>query len=175
MPMNENLQRKHKIVDEVQSGFQRANLAVLAEYRGVNVAGMNALRKSARESNVQVQVVKNTLAKRAVVGTDFECLSHLFVGPIAIALSEDPVGAAKTASEFAKSNPMFKVQTGAMNGSLLDVEQINQLAELPSRDELLAKLLGTLSAPMQKLVGTLHALPFNLLQTLIAIKNAKQE
>jgi len=173
--MNENLQRKHQIVDEVHNGFKAANLAILAEYRGVDVAGMSALRKRARESNVQIQVVKNTLAKRAVENTEFECLMDHFTGPVAIAMSDDPVSTAKTIAEFAKSEPLFKVQTGAMNGELVAVEQIEHLAELPSREELLAKLLGTMAAPLQKLVATLHALPSNLVYGLAAIRDSKSE
>ena len=171
--MNENLQRKHKIVDEVHGDFKSAGLAVLAEYRGVDVAGMSALRRSARESNVQIQIVKNTLAKRAVEDTDFECLSEHFTGPIAIALSEDPVATAKTVHEFAKANPLFKVQTGAMQGKLVDTEQLKQLADLPSREVLLSTLIGTMAAPMQKLVRTLNAVPSNLLYALAAIRDSK--
>ena len=171
--MNENLKRKHQIVDDVHNGFKLAKLAVLVEYRGVDVAGMSTLRRNARAANVQIQVVKNTLAKRAVENTDFECLHEYFTGPVAIALSVDPVNAAKTVSEFAKTNPLLKVQTGAMNGTLIDIEQVNQLAELPSREVLLGSLLGTLAAPLQKLVGTLHALPANLVYALAAIRDSK--
>lgn len=173
--MNENLQRKHQIVDEVHNGFKAASLAILAEYRGVDVAGMSTLRRNARESNVQVQVVKNSLAKRAVENTEFECLVEHFTGPVAIAMSDDPVGAAKTVTEFAKTQPLFKVQTGAMNGKLVDAGQLSELAQLPGREELLAKLLGTMAAPMQKLVGTLNALPANLVYGLAAIRDAKVE
>ena len=165
--MNENLQRKHKIVDEVHNDFKSAGLAVLAEYRGVDVAGMSALR------NVQIQIVKNTLAKRAVEDTEFECLSEHFSGPIAIALSEDPVATAKTIHEFAKANPLFKVQTGAMQGRLVDTEQLKQLADLPSREVLLSTLIGTMAAPMQKLVRTLNAVPSSLLYALVAIRESK--
>lgn len=173
--MNENLERKHKIVDEVHKSFKAANLAILAEYRGVDVAGMSTLRRNARESNVHVQVVKNTLAKRAVEDTDFECLTEHFIGPVAIVVSEDPVGAAKTISDFAKANPEFKVQTGAMNGDLVSSEQLAALAKLPGRDELLAKLIGIMSAPMQNLVGTLHAIPGKLVRTLAAVRDAKTD
>lgn len=173
--MNENLERKHKIVDEVHEGFKAANLAILAEYRGVDVAGMSALRKHARDSNVHVRVVKNTLAKRAVEDTEFECLIEHFTGPVAIATAEDPVGAAKTISDFAKANPEFKVQTGAMNGDLVSPEQLAALAKLPSRDELLAKLLSTMKAPMQNLVGTLNAIPVNFVRTLAAVRDAKAD
>ena len=173
--MKENLQRKHKIVDEVHQGFKSATLAVLAEYRGVNVAGMSALRRTARDSNVQIQVVKNTLAKRAVKNTDFECLIDHFTGPVAIALSEDPVVAAKTVTEFAKTEPNFKVQTGALNGQLMDADKLSDLAALPGREQLLAQLLGTMAAPMQKLVATLNALPSNFVYGLAAIRDAKSE
>lgn len=173
--MNENLERKHKIVDEVHEGFKAANLAILAEYRGVDVAGMSTLRRNARESNVHIRVVKNTLAKRAVEDTDFECLTEYFTGPVAIATSEDPVGAAKTIASFTKVNPNFKVQAGAMNGGLVTAEQLAALAKLPSRDELLAKLIGTMMAPMQNLVGTLNAIPEKFVRTLAAVRDAKTD
>ncbi len=171
--MNENLQRKHEIVDEIHNGFKAANMAIIAEYRGVDVSGMSELRKNAREANVQIQVVKNTLAKRAAENTDFECLIEHFNGPLAIALAQDPVGAAKTLTDFAKNQPNFKVQTGALNGELVNAEQLNELAQLPGREQLLAQLLGTMAAPMQKLVATLNALPTNLVYALVAIRDQK--
>ena len=105
--------------------------------------------------------------------TDFECLFEYFTGPIAIALSEDPAATAKTVHEFAKTNPLFKVQTGAMQGSLIDSEQLKQLADLPSREVLLSTLIGTMAAPMQKLVRTLKAVPSNLVYALAAIRDSK--
>lgn len=173
--MNENLAKKHQIVDAVHNDFKAAALAIVAEYRGVNVAGMSELRRSAHESNVHIQVVKNTLARRAVQETEFECLTDHFTGPVAIATADNPVVAAKTVSGFAKTNPQFKVQAGAMNGRLVNEDEINALASMPSREELLAMVVGTMAAPMQKLVSTLHALPSKLVRTMAAVRDQKAE
>lgn len=172
--MNENMQRKHQIVDEIHEKFQASSLLILAEYRGVDVAGMNDLRRRAREANVQVRVMKNSLARRAVENTHYECLKEQFLGPLAIALSEDPVAVAKLLDDFEKSNEHFKIQCGAMNGTELTPDELKVLATLPSREELLAKLLGTLNAPMQQFVTTLHQIPSKLLRTLAAIRDSKE-
>ncbi len=172
--MNENLQRKHEIVDAVHNQLESATLAVVSEYRGVDVAGMSELRKKAREANVHVQVVKNTLARRAVEDTEFECLKDHFNGPLALALSDDPVAVAKTVSDFASENKEFKVQAGAMNGALYTAEQLDQIAKLPGRDELLAKLLGTMAAPMQKFVSTLNEIPTGFVRVLAAVRDSNE-
>ncbi len=171
--MNANLQRKHEIVSEVKNRFEWANLAVLAQYRGVNVAGMSDLRKQARHTNVEIRVVKNTLAKRAVEETEFECLRDSFEGPLAIALSNDPVAAAKLISEFSKKNEKFKFQAGAMNGVMMDADQFKQIATLPSREELLAKLVGTAASPISSLLGVLSQIPASLVRTLSAVRDQK--
>ena len=173
--MNENLERKHQIVDAVRQEFLAANVALLAEYRGVSVAGMTELRRKARESNVNVRIVKNTLARRAVDDTDFECLTEHFGGPLAIAVSEDPVAVAKVLSEFAKNNDAFEIRVGAMNRELLSPENIAAIAKLPGRDELIATLLGTMTAPIQQLVNTLNQVPASLVRVLAAIRDSKQD
>ena len=173
--MNENLQRKHQIVDQVHKELQSANLAILAEFRGVDVAHMGNLRRNARQSNVRIQVVKNTLARRAAQDTDFECLIDYFTGPIAIATSEDPVAAAKTIADFSKENKTFTIRTGALNGELLSEEKLEQIAKLPSREELLGKLVGTLAAPLQRFVNALNGIPTGLVRVLAAVKDSKEE
>lgn len=173
--MKENLARKHEIVDAVRQDIEASNLVVLAEYRGVNVAGMSDLRRRARDSNVRIQIVKNTLARRAVEQTDYEVLYDHFVGPIAIAVAEDPVAVAKTVSEFAKDNSAFKIQTGAMNGELLSVERLDALAKLPNRETLLAMLAGTMAAPIQKFVNTLNEIPSGFVRTLAAVRDSKAD
>ena len=170
--MNENLQRKHHIVDSVHKEFESATLAVLSEYRGVDVAGMGALRRKAREANVHIQVVKNSLARRAVENTEFECLKDQFNGPIALAMSDDPVAVAKTVSDFAAENSAFTIQTGAMNGQLVSAEELEQIARLPGRDELLATLIGTMAAPIQKFVSTLNEIPTSFVRVLAAVRDA---
>ena len=171
--MNENLERKHQIVDSVHKQFESATLAVLSEYRGVDVAGMGDLRRMAREANVRIQVVKNTLARRAVEDTDFECLKDHLNGPLALAISDDPVAVAKTLSDFSGKNDAFKMQTGAMNGQLVSVEQLEQIAKLPSRDELLSTLIGTMAAPIQKFVSTLNEIPSGFVRVLAAIRDSE--
>ena len=173
--MNENLQRKHEIVEEVRERFLASKIVILAEYRGVDVSGMTELRRSARELNVYVRIVKNTLAKRAVENTGYECLKDQFLGPLAIALSDDPVVVAKLMHEFSKSNDALKIQTGAMNGEILSPEELKVLATLPSRDELLAKLVGTMSAPLQNLVGTLSQIPASMIRVLSAVRDSRSE
>ncbi len=173
--MNENLQRKHQIVDQVRKELQSANLAILAEFRGVDVAHMGNLRRNARQSNVRIQVVKNTLARRAAQDTDFECLIDYFTGPVAIAISEDPVAAAKTITDFSKDNKTFTIRTGALNGELLSEEKLEQIAKLPSREELLGKLVGTLAAPLQRFVNALNGIPTGLVRVLAAVKDSKEE
>lgn len=172
--MNANLQRKQEIVEQLKDQLQSANLAVLAEYRGVNVAGMSDLRRQARESNVRVQVVKNSLARRAVEDTDYACLSDQLLGPLAIATSSDPVAAAKLVADFAKQHEPFQIQAGAMNGQLLDAANVNQLAKLPSRDELIGQLVGVTAAPIRNFLGVLNQLPTALVRTLAAVRDAKQ-
>ena len=173
--MNENLARKNQIVEEVHKEFLSANLAVLAEYRGVNVADMSVLRRNARENNVHIRIVKNTLARRAVEDTDFQCLSEHLQGPLAIASSEDAVAAAKTVSDFSKDVKNFKVCIGAMDGALVTAESLSQIAKLPPRDVILGQLLGTMAAPMQRFVGTLNELPARLARTLSAVRDSKAE
>lgn len=173
--MNENLQRKHEIVEEVRERFLASKIVILAEYRGVDVSGMTELRRSARELNVYVRIVKNTLARRAVENTGYECLKDQFLGPLAIALSDDPVVVAKLMHEFSKSNDALKIQTGAMNGEILSPEELKVLATLPSRDELLAKLVGTMSAPLQNLVGTLSQIPASMIRVLSAVRDSRSE
>ena len=173
--MNANLQRKHEIVSEVKQRFEQANFAVLAQYRGVNVAGMSTLRRQARNSNVDITVVKNTLARKAVEDTEFECLKNSFQGPLAIALSDDPVAAAKLVSDFSKTNEFFKFHSGAMNGELLDDAQFNQIASLPGRDVLLANLVGTVSAPIANFMSVLNQIPASLVRVLAAVRDSKEQ
>ncbi len=173
--MNENLARKQEIVDTVHDHFRSANLVVLAQYRGVNVAGMSDLRRRARESDVHIQVVKNTLARLATQDTDFECLTEHFNGPLALAVANDPIAAAKTVSQFAKENSEFKIQTAAFNGKLISAAEVEQLAAMPSREELLAQLLGTFTAPIQKFVATLNEIPTSFVRCLSAVRDSVEE
>ncbi len=169
-----NLEDKKALVAEVSDAMSNAQAAVLAEYRGLSVAQMTALRSQAREAGVYVRVLKNTLAKRVVEGSDFECLSDHFVGPVALAASEDPVAVAKVMSNFAKDNDILQIKVGAMNGAEMSMQEISALAKLPSREELLAKLMGTMQAPVAKLAQTLNEVPGKFVRTLSAYQASKE-
>ncbi len=172
--MSLSLEQKKAVVREVTDSLSTANAAVLAEYRGLSVSQMASLRREARKADVFLRVVKNTLARRVVEGSQFECLKGHFVGPVAVAASADPVAVAKVVSDFAKDNRQLKITVGAVNGAVLNVDQVQALAKLPSREELLAKLLGTLQAPVQKFVQTLNEIPSKFVRTLGAVKDSKE-
>ncbi|HEC13777.1 MAG TPA: 50S ribosomal protein L10 [Acidiferrobacteraceae bacterium] len=172
--MSLTLEEKKAVVAEVSEKISGAQVAVLAEYRGLSVAQMTELRREAQKSDVYVRVVKNTLARRVVDGTDFECLTEHLVGPLAFAMSPDPVAAAKVLSGFAKDNDQLNITAGAMLGALMTVDEIKALAKLPSREELLAKLLGTMQAPIQKFVQTLNEVPSGFVRILAAVRDSKE-
>lgn len=159
----------------MSDAIESAQAGVLAEYRGLTVAQLTALRTEARNSGVWIKVVKNNLAKRVISGSDFECLSEHFVGPVIFSASEDPVAVAKVMSKFAKDHDDLKITMGAMNGSLIDPTAIESLSKLPCRDELLAKLMATMNAPVQKLVSTLNEVPTKFVRVLSAVADAKRD
>ncbi|WP_333703674.1 50S ribosomal protein L10, partial [Vibrio hepatarius] len=153
------LEDKKAIVAEVSEAAQGALSAVVADSRGVTVTDMTALRKQAREAGVYVRVVRNTLARRAVEGTDFECLKDSFVGPTLIAFSnEHPGAAARLLKTFAKENDKFEVKALAFNGELIPAGDIDRLATLPTYDEAIAKLMSVIQGATSKLARTLAAI-----------------
>ncbi len=172
--MSLSLNQKKAVVSEVADAIVSAQAGVLAEYRGLDVAQLTALRTEARNSGVWIRVVKNNLARRAIDGSEFECLTDHFVGPVIFSVSEDPVAVARTLSRFAKDNENLKITVGAMNGVLMDQSMIQSLARLPGRDELLATLMGTMQAPVQKLVSTLNEVPGKFVRTLAAVAETKE-
>ena len=171
--MSLSLEDKKAVVEQVSGVLSGSQTAIVAEYRGLTVEKMTSLRREARESGVYLRVVKNTLARRAVKGSSFECLDEHLVGPLALAASEDPVAAAKVLSKFEKAHDAFEIKVGAMSGALLSHAEIDALAKLPGRDELLAKLVGTMQAPISKFVSTLNEVPSKFLRTLAAVRDAK--
>jgi large subunit ribosomal protein L10 len=171
--MSLSLNQKKAVVSEVTDAIASANASVLAEYRGLTVTQLSELRRSARDNDVFIRVVKNTLAKRVVKGSEFECLTEHFIGPVIFSSSEDPVAVAKVMSKFAKQHEKFNITAGAMNGEPMDEAMIAQLAKLPSRDELLGMLVGTMNAPIQKLVQTMNEVPARFARTLAAVAEAK--
>ena len=154
MPLS--IEAKRELVEEVSRVAASAQSAVAAEYSGLSVAEMTELRVQARKSDVYVKVVKNTLAKRAVEGTDFECLRPSLTGPLVLAFSrEDPGSAARVIKAFAKDHEKLRTVAVALGGELYSAADLDRVASLPTLDEARAKLLGTLMAPMSQLVRTL--------------------
>ncbi len=172
--MSLSLEQKKAVVEQVSGVLSGSQAAVVAEYRGLTVAEITDLRRRARDAGVFLKIVKNTLARRAVKDSEFACLEQHFVGPLALAAAEDPVAVAKVLNNFAKDNQHLAIRAGAMSGTLLSIDDIQALAILPGREELLANLLGTLQAPMQKFVQTLNEVPSAFVRTLAAVRDAKQ-
>ena len=169
------LEDKKAIVAEVNETATSALSLVVADARGVTVDGMTALRKDARESNVTLRVVRNTLAKRALEGTDYECITGSLAGPSLFGFSmEDPGAAARLFKDFAKENDLFEVKALAVSGQLLGAEQLDVLAKLPTRDQALAILMSVMKAPATKLVQTMNEVPGKLVRTLAAVRDQKE-
>jgi large subunit ribosomal protein L10 len=156
--MGLNLNDKKAIVAEVSAEVAKAQTLVVAEYRGIEVGDLTALRKKAREGGVYLRVLKNTLVRRAVVDTSFAGLADQMVGPLIYAFSTDAVAAAKVLQDFAKSNDKLVLKAGCYSGKVLDKAGVQALASIPSREELLAKLLGVMQAPVSGFVGAVAAL-----------------
>lgn len=170
-----NREEKAAVVAEVSAEVAKAQAIVVAEYRGLEVGAITALRKQARESGVYLRVLKNTLARRAVTGTPFEKLADQMVGPLIYGMSSDPVAAAKVLNGFAKDNDKLVLKAGAMPNSVLDVNGVKALATMPSREELLATLLGTMQAPIATFVRTLNEVPGRFVRTVAAVRDQKEQ
>ncbi|MBE0599754.1 MAG: 50S ribosomal protein L10, partial [Burkholderiaceae bacterium] len=153
----------------------KAQAIVVAEYRGLEVGSITALRKQARESGVYLRVLKNTLARRAITGTPFEKLADQLVGPLIYGMSSDPVSCAKVLNSFAKGNDKLVLKAGALPNVSLDANGVKALAMLPSREELLAKLLGTMQAPIVQFVRTLNEVPGRFVRVLAAVRDQKEQ
>ncbi|MFA7292872.1 MAG: 50S ribosomal protein L10 [Rhodocyclaceae bacterium] len=156
--MGLNLDDKKAVVAEVSAQVAGAQTMVVAEYRGIEVGDLTKLRKKARESGVYLRVLKNTLVRRAVADTPFAGLAEQMVGPLIYAISVDAVAAAKVLTDFAKGNDKLVLKAGVYSGDLLDKAGVQALASIPSREELLAKLLGVMQAPVSGFAGALAAL-----------------
>ena len=172
--MSLNLEEKKAVVAEVSEQVAQAQAIVLAEYRGIEVGEMTKLRAQARSSGVYLRVLKNTLVRRAVDGTPFSGLANNMVGPLVFGISTDPVAAAKVLNDFAKTNDKFVIKAGAMPNQVMDANGVKALATMPSREELLAKLLGTMQAPVAKFVRTLNEVPTSFVRGLAAVRDQKQ-
>ena len=171
--MSLNLQQKQAVVAEVAKEVAGAKAIVMAENRGMPVADMTQLRAKARASGIYFRVVKNTLVRRAVADTPYASLADKMVGPLAYGMGPDPVAVAKVLSDFAKGHEKFVITGGAMPGQMMSAKEITALATLPSREELLSKLAGTMQAPIAKFVRTLNEVPSKFVRALAAVRDAR--
>ncbi len=173
MPLN--FAQKEAVVAEVADVAQTAYSALAAEYRGLTVAEMTELRNKARDAGVYVRVVKNTLARRALADTDFACMSEALTGPLVLAFGRnDPGSVARVAKDFAKGRDRFKVRMIALSGQLLEPSELDKVAKMPTYEEAISLLMGTMKAPIQKLAGTLNEVPGKLVRTIAAVRDAKE-
>lgn len=170
-----SFEAKKAMVAEVNEVAGRAYSAVLAEYRGLTAGEMDHLRLRARESGAYLKVIKNNLARLALKGTDYECMSEAFVGPVILGFSlEDPGSAARVISEFRKEHEALNVTVISFSGQLLPGEQLDRLAKLPTRDQALAQLMGVIKAPITKLVSTAREPVVKFGRTVAAVRDQKQ-
>ena len=170
------LEDKKAIVAEVNETAANALSLVVADARGVTVGAMDTLRKQARESGVRLQVVRNTLAKRAIEGTDFECVKDALVGPSIFGFSmEDPGAAARLFKDFAKEQSKFEIKALTVGGKLLEAGQIDALAKLPTLEQALGQLASVMIAPVTKLVRTFNEVPTKVTRVVAAVRDQKQD
>ena len=169
------LEAKQKIAEDLHDRFARSAIIVLTDYKGLDVTSINDLRRKLRESNIEYQVVKNTLLVRAAEDTEVALIKDHFKGPSAVAISyDDPVAPAKVLTQFAKDNTKLEIKVGVLNGKVLDLQAIKALATLPSKEVMLAQLLSTINAVPTSLVRVLAEVPRSLLNVLTAIKEQKE-
>jgi len=169
-----NRDNKEQLVSELAAKLAKTKATFLADYRGLTVEQVNTLRTQLRGAGAEYRVVKNTLLRLASRGTSSECLDPMLEGPTAIAIAPgDPVAVAKVLADFAKANAKFELKGGALDGKALSVNDVKALSDLPSREVLLARLLGSLNAPATNFVGVLAAVPRSFVQVLAAVKDKK--
>ena len=173
--MGLTLEQKQQSVTQVSAQLAKAQAVIVAEYRGLDVGAMTSLRAKARGAGVHVRVLKNTLARRAVKGTQFEKLSEQLSGPLVYGFAQDPIAGAKVLADFAKENERFVIKAGAMPNALMSAKDVKVLATMPGRQELLATLVGTMQAPIVKLARTLNEIPGKFVRTLAAVRDAREK
>jgi large subunit ribosomal protein L10 len=170
-----NFEQKQAVVAEVAEAASKALAAVAAEYRGLTVEEMTELRVKAREGGVFVKVAKNTLVRRAVEGTDYECMQDSLAGPLLLAFSmDDPGAAARLVKDYSKDHDKLIAKLVAVGGTLYDASELERLSKLPTYDQAIAMLMGVMKAPVEKLVRTLAEPHAKLVRTLAAVRDAKQ-
>lgn len=170
-----NLDQKKEVVASVSAAVAGAQVIVIAENKGLEVGDVTRLRAQAREQGVYLRVLKNTLARRAVAGTPFEGLANEMTGPLLYGMSADPVSAAKVIQDFAKGNDKLVIRGGALANYVMDAAGVKALASMPSREELLATLLGTMQAPIAKFVQTLNEVPGKFVRTVAALRDEREK
>ena len=171
-----NIDDKKQFVQELQERLGKSKVAILTDYKGLDVGAMTELRSKLREANIEYQVIKNTMLRLASEGTEVALIKDQFKGPSAIALSyDDPVAPAKILTEFAKTNNKFEIKCGVLNGAVMDLAAIKALSALPSREELLATVLSAMIAVPTSLVRALSDVPRRMLNVLQAIKEQKEQ
>lgn len=170
-----NLNDKKAIVAEVAEVAAGAHSAIAAEYAGLSVGQMTELRAKARESGVYLRVVKNTLARRALQGTGFECMNEALSGPLVLAFSqEDPGAAARVIKDFAKDNDKLEVRLVSIGGKLLAAGDIERLAKMPTKEQAISLLMALMNAPVEKLARTLNEIPTKVTRAVAAVRDQKQ-
>jgi large subunit ribosomal protein L10 len=170
-----NLDGKKVVVSELAAVAASAHSAIAAEYRGLSVSQMTELRKQARSSGVYLRVVKNTLARRAVEGTDFECMQPGLVGPLVLAFSQDePGAAARLMKDFTKNHEKLQIKLVSFGGQMLGAGDLDRLAQMPTRDQAISLLMAVMKAPLDKFARTLNEVPGKLVRTVAAIRDQKQ-
>jgi large subunit ribosomal protein L10 len=170
------LEAKQQITEDLHNRFAKSAIIVLTDYKGLDVTSINDLRRKLRESDIEYQVVKNTLLVRAAEDTDVALIKDYFKGPSAVAISyDDPVAPAKVLTQFAKDNNKLEIKVGVLNGKVLDFQAIKALATLPSKEVMLAQLLSTINAVPTSFVRVLAEVPRSLVNVLTAIKDQKEE
>ena len=169
------LEAKQQIAEDLHEKFTKSAIIVLTDYKGLDVAAINDLRRKLRESDIEYQVVKNTLLVRAAEDTEAALIKDHFKGPSAVAISyHDPVAPAKVLTQFAKDNGKLEIKVGVLNGKVLDAQAIKALALLPSREVMLAQFLATLNGIPTSFVRVLAEVPRSLLNVLTALKDQKE-
>jgi len=173
MPLK--LEDKRRIVEEVAQIAATAQSVIAAEYRGISVAEMTQLRVAARKTGVYLRVVRNTLAKRALVNTPFDCMKETLVGPLILAFSKnDPGAGARVITEYFKTNKKLVVKSIAIGGKLVPAQELEKVAKLPTLEQALSQLLAVMKAPLTQLVRTLAEPPSKLVRTIAAVRDSKQ-
>ncbi len=172
--MGLNIEQKKAVVAEVSAHVAKAQAIVVAEYRGLEVGNMTELRREARKSGIYLRVLKNTLARRAVSGTPFEKLADQLTGPLIYGISPDPVATAKLLDQFAKGHNKLVIRAGAMPNAVISAKEVKALASMPSREALIARLLGAMQAPIAQFARTLNEVPARFVRTLAAVRDKQQ-